>query len=105
VAVGGYSYAMESDRNRAITNLKLRILLRENDKMRLQAVIAILSIPPERRRQALADLEDLLQEMRVAADELARLEAKSSYPALSRNTASPSCRRREDSAEGLGGAA
>jgi hypothetical protein len=66
---------MKSDRNRAILNLKMRILLQENDKKRLQAVIAF-SQSPERRRQALVDLADLLQEIRVAADELARLETE-----------------------------
>ena len=65
---------MESDRNRAIINLKMRILIRENDKKRLQAVIAF-SQSPERRGQALADLANVLKEIEVEMDELARLEA------------------------------
>jgi hypothetical protein len=39
---------MESDRNRALTNLKLMILARENEKKRLQSVIAF-SQSPERK--------------------------------------------------------
>jgi hypothetical protein len=66
---------MESDRNHAITTLKTRILLRESDKKKLQAVIAY-SQSPERRKNALNDLANLLQEIRIATDELARLEAE-----------------------------
>ena len=62
---------MDSDRHRAILNLKTRILLQENDKKRLQAVIAF-SQSPERRGQALADLGDVLKEIEVAMDELAK---------------------------------
>ena len=66
---------MELDRNRAITNLKMRILVRENDKKRLQSIIAF-SQSSERKKQALADLADILKEIRAAVDELARLEAE-----------------------------
>ena len=66
---------MELDRGRAILNLKMRILVRDNDKKRPQAIIAF-SQSPERRRQALDDLADILKEMNAAADELAILEAE-----------------------------
>ena len=66
---------MEFDRNRAITNLKMRILVRENDKKRLQAAIAF-SQSPERRAKAIDDLADILKEIAVAMDELARLQAE-----------------------------
>jgi hypothetical protein len=66
---------MEPDRDHAIAMLKLRILGRESDKKRLQAVIAF-SPSHERRTLVLADLADLLEEIRVAAEELARLEAE-----------------------------
>jgi len=66
---------MELDRSRAILNLKMRILVRDNDKKRLRATIAF-SQSPERRKQALDDLADILKEMNAAADELAILEAK-----------------------------
>jgi hypothetical protein len=66
---------MEQDRNRAITNVKMRILVGENEKKRLQALIAF-SRSPERRKQALEDLGDILKEIRAAADELSKLEAE-----------------------------
>jgi hypothetical protein len=67
--------AVELDRNRAITNLKMRILVRENEKKRLQAIIAF-SQSPERRKQALDDLADVLKEIKAVGDELAKLEAE-----------------------------
>ena len=66
---------MELDRNRAITNLKMRILARQNEKKKLQAIIAF-SQSPERRKQALDDLADILEEIKTVADELAKLEAE-----------------------------
>jgi len=66
---------MEFDRQRAVTNLKMKILVHENDKKRLQAIIAF-SQSPERRAKAIDDLADILKEIRVAMDELARLEAE-----------------------------
>jgi len=66
---------MEFDRNRAVINLKMRILVRENDKKRLQTVIAF-SQSPERRAKAIDDLANILKEIAVAKDELARLEAE-----------------------------
>jgi hypothetical protein len=54
---------MELDRNRAITNLKMRILVRENEKKKLQAIIAF-SQSPERRKNALDDLADILKEIK-----------------------------------------
>ena len=66
---------MELDRNRAITNLKMRILVRENEKKKLETIIAF-SQSPERRKQALDDLADILEEIKRAADELAKLEAE-----------------------------
>ena len=66
---------MELDRNRAITNLKMRILVRENEKKKLQAIIAF-SQSPERRKKALDDLADILKETKAVADELAKLESE-----------------------------
>jgi hypothetical protein len=66
---------MDGDRNRAVTNLKMMILVRENDRKRLQAIIAF-SQSPERRAKAIDDLADILREIEVAMDELARLEAE-----------------------------
>jgi len=66
---------MELDRNRAITNLKMRILVRENEKKKLQAIIAF-SQSPERRKKALDDLADILKEIKAVADELAKLESE-----------------------------
>jgi hypothetical protein len=66
---------MELDRNRAITNLKMRILVRENEKKKLQAIIAF-SQSPERRKNALDDLADILKEIKAMADELAKLESE-----------------------------
>jgi hypothetical protein len=66
---------MELDRNRAITNLKMRILVRENEKKKFQAIIAF-SQSPERRKQALDDLANILKEIELAADELAKLESE-----------------------------
>jgi hypothetical protein len=54
---------MELDRNRAITNLKMRILVRENEKKKLQAIIAF-SQSPKRRKNALDDLADILKEIK-----------------------------------------
>ena len=66
---------MENDRNRAITNLKMRILLHLNDKKKLQAIIAF-SQSPERKARALDDLAAILIEIDIAKDELAKLEAE-----------------------------
>jgi hypothetical protein len=66
---------MEPDRNRAIADLKMRILVRENDKKRLQAIIAY-SQSAERRTQAISDLADTLKEIKAAVDELARHAAE-----------------------------
>jgi hypothetical protein len=66
---------MELDRNRAIANLKMRILVGENEKKKFQAIIAF-SQSPERRKQALDDLADILREIKAVADELAKLEAE-----------------------------
>jgi hypothetical protein len=46
---------MESDRNRAITNLKLRILVHESEMNRLQGIIAF-SQYPARKTKATNDL-------------------------------------------------
>ena len=66
--------AMEFDRNRAITKLKMMILVRENDKKRLQAVIAFTQ-SAERRTEAIGELASILNEIEAATDELARLKA------------------------------
>ena len=66
---------MELDRNRAITSLKMRILGRENEKKRLQAIIAF-SQSPERKTLAINDLADILEEIKAAKDELALLETE-----------------------------
>jgi hypothetical protein len=66
---------MELDRNRAMSSLKMMILVRQNDKKRLQAIIAF-SQSPERRAKATCDLADTLEEIAVAVDELARIEAE-----------------------------
>jgi hypothetical protein len=66
---------MELDRNRAITNLKMRILVRQNEKKKLQSIIAF-SQSPERRKKALDDLADILKEIKAGGDELAKLEAE-----------------------------
>jgi hypothetical protein len=66
---------MELDRSRVITNLKMRILVRQNEKKKLQAIISF-SQSPERRKQALDDLADILEEIKTVADELAKLEAE-----------------------------
>jgi hypothetical protein len=67
--------ATELDRNRAITNLKMRMLVRENEKKKFQAIIAFSQFP-ERRKKALDDLADILKEIKLAADELAKLESE-----------------------------
>ena len=67
--------AMDLDRNRVITNLKMRILVRQNEKKKLQAIIAF-SQSPERRKKALDDLADILKETKAVADELAKLESE-----------------------------
>lgn len=67
--------AMDSDRNRAVTKLKMMILVRQNDRKRLQATITF-SQSAERRAKAMNDLADILKEIEVAMDELARLEAE-----------------------------
>jgi hypothetical protein len=66
---------MEPDHSRAIMNLKMRILGRESEKKRLQGIIGY-SQAPDRRMQAVRDLADLMEEIRTATDELARLEAE-----------------------------
>ncbi len=63
---------MEQERNRAITNLKMWILVRENEKKKLQTIIAF-SQSPGRRKEAL-DLAIILKEINIAMDELAKLE-------------------------------
>jgi 16S rRNA C1402 (ribose-2'-O) methylase RsmI len=53
----------------------MRILVRENEKKKLQAIIAF-SQSPERRKNALDDLADILKEIKAVADELAKLESE-----------------------------
>ena len=67
--------AMEFDRNRAITKLKMMILVRKNAKKRPEAVIAF-SQSPERKAKAIDDLAGILKEIAGSMDELARLEAE-----------------------------
>ena len=66
---------MELDRSRAITNLKMRILVRQNEKKQLQAIIAF-SQSPERRKRALDDLADILKEIAATVEELSKLESE-----------------------------
>lgn len=66
---------MELDRSRAITNLKMRILVRQNEKKKLQAIIAF-SQSPERRKRALDDLADILKEIAATVEELSKLESE-----------------------------
>jgi hypothetical protein len=63
---------MEQDRNRA-AKLKVRILIRENEKRELQATIDS-SQSPERKKQALDRVATILEEIKLLKDELAKLE-------------------------------
>jgi hypothetical protein len=65
---------MEQDRNRA-AKLKVRILIRENEKRELQATIDS-SQSPERKKQALDRVATILEEIKLLKDELAKLESE-----------------------------
>ena len=67
--------AMKQDRNHAIAKLKIRILIRENEKKELQAIIAS-SQSSERRKDALDFLATILEEIKLAREELAKLESE-----------------------------
>ena len=66
---------MKQDRNHAIAKLKIRILIRENEKKELQAIIAS-SQSSERRKDALDFLATILEEIKLAREELAKLESE-----------------------------
>jgi hypothetical protein len=64
-----------SDRDRAITNLKMRLLVGENGNKMLQSDYRLLTI---RRTQGAGEqrLADILEQIKAAIDELKGLEAE-----------------------------